>query len=155
MIELPPGSNRIIQIHSASGTMQMNGVMAPRGPDGIVGTPTTYALNGLTWPVVQNRGGFMAGVFLDDTAPSDPPPAAIGLTDIDFVALSPELHQIFPVGDGLTGTAVGEQQTIVVPDAATRVFFGLLDRENPTAEASWYGDNLGGWQMTVLVDVEP
>jgi hypothetical protein len=72
----------------------------------------------------------LVGVFLDSSSPT----ASIAPTALDFSAstiayssLSPLLKQVFFIGDGLTGTGTGTQQSIVVPVGATRLFLGTAD----------------------------
>jgi hypothetical protein len=73
----------------------------------------------------------LVGVFLGD-GPPDPsgqPPSLnfIPPTETSFQALSPQLQQVFFIGDGLTGTGTGATQAFVVPEGATRLFLGSSD----------------------------
>ena len=81
-------------------------------------------------------GGYVApidalvGVFLDNTLPtSSPTPATLDYTTIgtSFTTFSPQLKQVFFIGDGLTGTGSGSVQTFVVPNGATQLFLGDVD----------------------------
>mgnify|MGYP006367818125 CR=1 FL=1 len=85
----------------------------------------------------------LVGVFLTDSAPnlSSPPPRldfqSIGL---DFTVLSPQIQQVFFIGDGLTSGDVTQQ--FLIPDSATRLFLGTMDG------FGWY-NNSG----TIMIDV--
>jgi hypothetical protein len=69
------------------------------------------------------------GVFLDDADPSAlPSPAAktyASQAERDFASQSPELRQIFYIGDGKTST--GANQITIVPAGATRLYFAIAD----------------------------
>jgi hypothetical protein len=70
----------------------------------------------------------LLGVFLDDAVPSGSAPGTLDFTSPparDFVELSPELKQVFFIGDGLTSTGV--RQRIRIPAGATRLFLGTMD----------------------------
>lgn len=73
----------------------------------------------------------LLGVFLDDNQPdTTPSPSALNFeligTNLSF--LSPELKQVFFVGDGLTGTGTGDIQVFEIPTGATRLFLGLAQK---------------------------
>jgi hypothetical protein len=57
--------------------------------------------------------------------------------------LAPQLRQIFFIGDGLTETGSGNQQTFIVPPTATRLYLGIPD--NP------YKDNSGSFTATFTI----
>jgi hypothetical protein len=89
-------------------------------------------------------GGFqmpLYAVFLGDSFPST------GLTDLnnahDFTSLSPQIGEVFFIGDGWTGVGVnqGTQQIVFAPNGATHLYFGLVDAPD------FYGDNSG--ELTV------
>ena len=70
----------------------------------------------------------LVGVFLDDSVPSGPAPAALDFgSGLDFASLAPGLDQIFWIGDGLTGLGTGSVQQFTVPTGATRLFLGTVD----------------------------
>jgi Flp pilus assembly protein TadG len=106
------------------------------------GTVPTNNLNGLS----NTRApiGAIMAVFLNN-APSH---AAQSPTNLDFnnasqrdyASISPELRQVFFVGDGKR--ANGEVQKIIVPQGATRVFIGMMD--------AWqWNDNVGNFKFNV------
>jgi Flp pilus assembly protein TadG len=87
----------------------------------------------------------LMAVFLDGSTPSNSGPSITPLdfstaASRDYTSLSPQLKQVFFVGDGRR--ANGEIQQIVVPTGATRVFFANMD--------GWqYNNNTGGFSLSV------
>jgi hypothetical protein len=68
------------------------------------------------------------GIFLDDNVPSGTPPPTLDFStgaSRDFTSLSPQLNQVFFIGDGVTSG--GTQQQFVIPSGATRLFIGKMD----------------------------
>lgn len=127
----------VLHVTSVTGSI-FSGCAPASGPDG--GNPCTQAAttidagNGLSG--VHTAGAFfLAGVFLSDDAPITPAPATLDFTDDrlgkSFDSLSPELAQIFFIGDGRTDG--GDLQNFFVPTGATRLLLGTID-------------NCGGWQ---------
>ncbi len=88
----------------------------------------------------------LLGVFLGPKQPDgSPAPDALdfGATGSrDYLSLSPQLQQVFFIGDGLTST--GETQQIIVPAGATRLFVGPMD-------ASQYLNNEGSFSVEISV----
>ena len=90
----------------------------------------------------------LLGVFLDAGRPDNT--AAPGTLDVrpggnvagglDYAMLNPALKQVFFIGDGLDGVA--NQQLIVAPAGATRLFLGVADGWE------WVG-NQGGYYVRV------
>ena len=104
--------------------------------------PATYvpstSANGMS--NVRAPIGAVMAVFLSDTRP-DASGAPVNLdfgtsAARDYSSISPQLKQVFYVGDGKR--ANGEIQTITVPPGATRVFLGMMD--------AWqWNDNTGNF----------
>ena len=84
-------------------------------------------------------GDALLGVFLGPGLPtSNPAPGLLNFRDhgvarygtqvgTHFATLSPDLQQIFFIGDGLTGTGSGSVQTFIAPAGATRLYLGVAD----------------------------
>lgn len=105
------------------------------------GDPTYIVANGAapatSMPTNSNNGmsnvrapiGAVMAVFMDDNAPTTTAaPANLDFntaTQRDYTSISPKLKQVFFVGDGKRSN--GETQSIVIPQGATRVFFGMMD----------------------------
>ena len=58
-----------------------------------------------------------------------------------YLTLSPELKQVFFIGDGLNGN--GLAQSVVVPQGATRLFLGTMD------SVEW-NNNVGSFTVQVV-----
>jgi len=85
----------------------------------------------------------LVGVFLTDSAPhllSPPSKLDFQTIGLNFTALSPELQQVFFIGDGRTSTDA--VQEFFIPSSATRLFLGTMDGNE------WF-NNSG----TIVVDV--
>jgi hypothetical protein len=158
-----------ISFSSVTGTVQLGtaGSNQAYGPDGDP-YATAFYIGAASIPVSDlksNRNGpTLWGVFLDNTTPSGLHPTSLDFSTaglgIAFTNLSPLLRQSFFVGDGLTGTGSGSQQTFVVPTGATRLFLGVLDGVaiNAAPGAAYY-NNTGafvvGYDLTVPAVPEP
>ena len=150
MIPIPAGTQRSADISNVSGMLDYGACCAANPADGIAATnaPDWPALDGLAGPSLPTRTHYLAGVLLDDTEPADPAPSALSIPGIDFASLSPGLRQIFFVGDGFSASDGGFGQTFTIPDGATRLYLGLLDRQQAD-QPGWYGDNSGSLSVTV------
>jgi Flp pilus assembly protein TadG len=87
----------------------------------------------------------MIGVFLNDQVPDTAGAVPSGKdfstqTERDYQSVEPDLRQSFYVGAGQT--SVGDQQTIIVPPGATRLFLGTMDGHE-------WSNNLGGFNATI------
>jgi Flp pilus assembly protein TadG len=87
----------------------------------------------------------MIGVFLDDNVPDHDGSVPAGQdfstqSGRDYNSIEPDLRQSFYVGAGQT--SLGDQQTIVVPAGATRLFLGTMDGHE-------WSNNLGGFSATI------
>ncbi len=76
----------------------------------------------------NGRSHALVGVFLNDNAPNTS--NAPGSLDFsgnarNYTTLSPQLKQVFLIGDGLTDS--GTQQKVIVPQGATRLYLGVFD----------------------------
>jgi hypothetical protein len=131
---------------SASGICKWgpDGPDAP--PDGLVafiGSHVPGDENGMSNIVGPSMA--LVGVFLDASQPSfSTPPATLDFSTAasrDFLVLSPQLRQVFFIGDGLTST--NAVQSFEVPAGATRLFLGPLDG------FGWH-NNVGSFEVQVL-----
>ncbi len=88
----------------------------------------------------------MMGIFLDDNPPNTtamaPPLDFSTDAERNFTTLSPQLKQVFYIGNGLTDA--GNLQTFVAPPGATRLFIGTMDMEG------WWWDNGGALTYTAV-----
>lgn len=102
--------------------------------------------------------GPLAGVFLDDTIPSSgPPPATLDFTPgglgLDFASLTPDLQQVFYIGDGVTSS--GDFQTFIAPAGATRLFLAIPDGFGFGGAPGAYDDNDGSYRIRIGVNEIP
>lgn len=160
--ELPPvfsfaaGSGQILTFSSVTGTVGW--ATWPRtisnGPDGGQGDADISSYGGLSGIVDHGRWFYLTGVFLNDSEPLDPAPSRLDFTNgWDFVDLSPQLNQVFFVGDGLTGT--GAVQQFHVPNGATRLFLGFADGPSFQGAPGQYDDDTGLLTANFAVTPEP
>jgi hypothetical protein len=87
----------------------------------------------------------MIGVFLDNNVPDKDGSVPAGKdfstqSERDYMSVEPDLRQSFYVGAGQT--SLGDQQTILVPAGATRLFLGTMDGHE-------WSNNLGGFNATI------
>lgn len=106
---------------------------------GSVPTTNMNGMSNLRAPI-----GAIIAVFLNDNASSSgSAPSNLDFNDStqrDYSTLSPQLKQVFFVGDGKRSN--GEVQKIIVPSGATRVFIGMMD--------AWqWNDNVGNFKFNV------
>jgi hypothetical protein len=153
--------NQILTFSSVTGMVGCNFVIT-NGPDGTCfpGVNTTVtSYGGLSGIEVKNANMFLVGVFLDNTEPggSSAPvlnynygtTGSLKTTDASF---SPELDQVFFIGDGLTGTGTGQEQDFSVPSDATRLYLGFADSFDSVP--SYYADNPGSLTATFAFTTE-
>ena len=125
-VALPTAPERVLRILSTSGTVKFSPSAPPNGADGaVIGTYLMPDWGGLSAYRLYNIARLLSGVFLSDSEPVDPPPAKLLADSLTFPAMAPALRQIFPIGDGLVGTAAGDTQLFVVPAGATRLFLRI------------------------------
>ena len=86
----------------------------------------------------------LVGVFLNNTVPgSSSPPSDLDFStdaERDFTTLSPQVNQMFFIGDGRNDA--GNVQQFVVPSGATRLFIGTWDSYE-------WNNNIGSFNVTV------
>ena len=152
---------------SATGIVSANSDGDPgHGPDGgDYFPPTCINPYGGLGGIKSDNTMFLVGVFLDDTEPQDPAPPTLNFGSIDntacntpygeqevedmtsFTQLTPQLRQVFFIGDGMTGTGTGILQRLVVPAGATRLFLGFAD--GFIGDPGGFEDNAGSVIVTI------
>jgi hypothetical protein len=142
---LVPGitiSGGTVLVWSATGLVGHPGDIA--GPDGATGifSHFTGAENGIS--DINAPIDSLLGVFLGPDQPNlISPPTLLDFSSAgarDYTNLSPELQQVFFMGDGLTSGSIA--QMIVAPAGATRLYLGTMDGY------SW-NNNTGSFGVTV------
>ncbi len=102
--------------------------------------------------------GPLAGVFLTDEIPdSGPAPERLDFRQsgigIDFELLSPQIGQVFYIGDGVTSD--GAFQQFVAPANATRLLIGIPDGFGFDGPPGAYDDNDGSYQIFLGINQIP
>src|SRR3984893_11425841 len=155
------GLNQILTFSSVTGMVGCNFVIT-NGPDGtcfprVNTTVTSYG--GLSGIDVYQANMFLVGVFLDNTEPTGPGPSVLkynygtaGSLSTADASFSPALDQVFFIGDGLTGTGTGLEQSFHVPSDATRLYLGFADSFYRVP--SYYADNPGSLTATFAFTTE-
>jgi hypothetical protein len=144
VINLVPG----MKIYwSASGLVGHPGDIA--GPDGATGLnyslyigTSQNGISNITVPIDS-----LLGVFLSDNPGAAP--SALNFSTAasrDYLTLSPELQQVFFMGDGLTGN--GFAQAIIVPAGATKLYLGTMDGYG-------WANNCGSFEVSFSTVPEP
>lgn len=85
----------------------------------------------------------VVAVFMNDNVPSGGAPTKLDFsssTSRDFATLSPQLNQVFFIGDGRRDN--GDIQQFVIPSGATRLVIGTMDGYE-------WNNNVGGFTVTV------
>ena len=149
-IPIVPGA--IITVTNVSGAATFNpsttdgtangnigGSTAPLYDDGASGGVSEHGIADVTMPIDS-----LNAVFLNNNLPDGTPaPTPLNFStqsERDYSSISPELKQPFYVGTGQTSG--GSQQSITVPQGATRMFLGMMD--------GWEWDNnVGGYNATI------
>ena len=147
MSGVPLTAGQSLQFDSINGGAGNDPAMSSFTPDG---NPNDVQGN---WSGAENGLSNMlcplnsvVGVFLDDNVPSTQgtPPSTLDFstsTKRDFSSLSPQLRQVFFIGDGLRNDGT-TKQNFVVPNGATRLYIGTMD--------GWeWNNNYGSFTTTV------
>jgi uncharacterized repeat protein (TIGR01451 family) len=133
---------------SATGSVGFDGAVT-NGPDGN-GSPSSNifslgSISGYEGPVFP-----LVGVFTNGH-PSGSPPADYSFSGFTEPAtFSPQLNQVFFIGDGLTGTNSnsGAPQLFIVPANATELWLGFADAVDFSGPVGAYGDNVGSLNVS-------
>jgi hypothetical protein len=132
-----------------TGTVSNGPCCGPVGPEGFEITPhLTGAENGIGNAIAPINA--LMGVFLGPDLPTNTPaPATLDFSNQasrDYTTLSPQLKQVFFIGNGMT--TLGAIQQVVVPTGATRLFIGTMDGHE------WF-NNTGSFSVMVCRVSEP
>ena len=133
MITLPSGATSVV-FNSVTGSIT-TGCASTEGcivlnngtgnnandPDGVGAAPATSSNTGTSSisGMIAPGAGYLVGLFVPAGGPAGAAPAALDFTSsglgTSFTSLSPQLDQVFFIGDGLTGNGTGTQQTFNIP----------------------------------------
>lgn len=114
--------------------------------DGLAGLPMDIASYGGISGFRADVNTPLVGVFLSGSSPVAPAPATLDFTSegglgLNFSTLSPELGQVFFIGDGKTSGNL--DQIFNAPAGATRLFLGFADAPFSVGAPGAFDDNLG------------
>lgn len=129
-------------------------VYGPEG-NGIPGSSSIGAFGGISGYL--GTQGALVGVFLTDAIPSSGAPTTLdfSLTGLgtEFLTLSPEIGQVFYIGNGVTAGNVFQE--FIAPAGATRVFLGITDGFNFNGPAGAFDDNDGAYRIRLGINEIP
>ena len=122
--------------------------------DGVGAAPGTSSnsgygsISGINAP----NAGYLVGVFIPSGGATGAAPASLDFTSgggTSFASLSPQLDQVFFIGDGLTGDGTGAPQTFFAPTGASTLYLGISDACGYNGSPSCYGDNSRSFSVTI------
>jgi hypothetical protein len=122
-------------------------------PDGVGAAPATSSNTGTSSisGMVAPGAGYLVGLFVPAGGPTGTAPTALDFTSsglgTSFTSLSPQIDQVFFIGDGLTGDGTGTQQTFNIPTGAGQLWLGISDAGFYNGPPGAYGDNLGVYSV--------
>lgn len=156
MLEIPQGAYSM-QFAEVTGLVRAHRSLQWAGPDGNDTTLNDTDINsyeGISG-IVHPRTLPLVAVFLGDDAPEGSAPARLDFYSIgsEFSSLSPVVGQSFFVGDGWNSAELAQE--FMIPQGATRVFFGLADASYFTGEPGAYSDNDGWFSADVRFNLVP
>jgi len=154
------GGGQIVTFSDVTGLWSCcNGGSTYNGPDGgpnAGGSTNLTLIDGRISGITDTSDTmFLVGVFLGSSLPGARPAnldfSPGGLTQ-SFATLSPELGQVFFIGDGLTGTGSGSTQQFIAPTGSATLYLGVADGDYFTGLPGYYDDNLGSVSGTISIN---
>ncbi|MBM7066900.1 VPLPA-CTERM sorting domain-containing protein [Actibacterium sp. 188UL27-1] len=141
-----PGAGLILTFASVTGQTSTSGTSGFFGADGNGGAINIVSDGGIAG--MRNfRRGFLAGVFLNSSAPpvNGEQPSRLnyttGVITNQDASFTPGVNQTFFIGDGVNND--GTTQDFFVPDGADTLVFGFLDGANFVGIPQNFFDNRG------------
>jgi hypothetical protein len=141
----------------------VGGISFYNGIGGTIFGPEGNGLSGSNLTSLDGISGYigpqgpLAGVFLDDSIPDGIAPATLDFSTsglgTDFLSLTPELGQIFYIGDGKTTS--GDFQTFIAPTGATRLALAIPDGFGFVGAPGAYDDNDGSYRIRLGINEIP
>lgn len=127
------------------------------GPDGngVPGSSSISAFGGISGYL--GTQGALVGVFLDNAIPNGAAPATLNFSTaglgVDFLSLSPQIGQVFYIGNGVTST--NAVQEFIAPVSATRLFIGITDAFGFNGAPGAFDDNDGAYRIRIGINQDP
>ena len=148
-ILLTAGTGRVLTLNATGSSFYCGpGVCLASTPDGPAIGGTNVNSMGFIGGISAPTSGFLAALFLGPSLPSSLPAQTV-ITDINAASYAPGLGQIFFVGNGSTASSVLQQ--FMVPDGATRLYFGIADAGGFVGRPEFYDDNVGSFSVDFTV----
>ncbi|WP_146152044.1 hypothetical protein [Ahniella affigens] len=138
-----------LQFPRIEGEVGCAGQISLVGPDGgtcMLSNTEIAPANGFSGTASAERAFYLVGVFAKQPDPAAPPDTLTVSAQDTARELTPELNQVFAVGDGRTTD--GMLQTIVVPDGADTLYLGYADAAGLIGHPGYYEDNVGQLRLT-------
>jgi hypothetical protein len=144
---------------------QVSGNVSPNMYDGpfnltAEGTPnyaTSLNAYGGISGLIADHAFSLVGVFLTAVTPQAPPPSTLdfspGAIGRNFLSLSPQIGQVFFIGNGVTDG--NQTQTFYAPVGATRLYLGFGDGYYFQGNIGEYQNNSGSLNASVTAVPEP
>lgn len=158
---------QVLTFSSVTGRWSCGGALISRSKNGPDGTNKGNCFAGpISFAPVGPFSGFdstdfvsaLVGMFLADSLPSSAPATlgfywannSLGGIKTNFYSLSPQIGQVFFIGNGLTGRRTGLTQVFNVPQDATNLYLGYVD-DCGNGLPGCYIDNYGSLTATFAV----
>ena len=142
---------------SASGQISQLFESFYHSSDGLEGYPMDSASYGGISGFRADVNTPLVGVFLSGSSPAAPAPSTLDFTSaglgLNFSSLSPQLGQVFFIGDGKTSGNL--DQIFNAPSGATRLFLGFADAPFSVGAPGAFDDNRGSLAVAVTTVPEP
>jgi len=126
--------------------------------NGLVGTGENVNSYGSISAYKTSNAFSLIGVFLGPGGQTGPAPSPIDFTTttgigMNFTSLSPQIGQIFEIGDGYTSSDI--TRTYYVPTGATELYLGFADAPGFNGDCGHFNDNGGSVNINVTAAPEP
>lgn len=127
------------------------------GPDGngIPGSSSISSFGGISGYL--GTQGALVGVFLDASIPNGAAPARLDFSvsglGVDFLSLTPDLGQVFFIGNGFTSTNIAQE--FIAPTGASRLFVGITDAFGFNGVPGAFDDNDGSYRIRIGINDDP
>jgi hypothetical protein len=155
-IDFAAGASNVFTF-SATGLVSCCSDSPNISPDGGSSSTTIVGINGLS-SIAGNANLPLVGVFTSDVDPyGSAAPAALNFDAHNPTSLSPQLNQVFYIGDGLSGygNSAGTPLTFTAPTGATRLYLGVIDAYSFSGTSGYYNDNKGAYTVGVNLSAVP
>ncbi|MBE9030205.1 PTPA-CTERM sorting domain-containing protein [filamentous cyanobacterium LEGE 11480] len=156
-VNFSPATGQTLTLSSVTGSITCANGPQPNSADGscVSGATNiqTISDNGIAGVFHNSRTMFLVGLFLADETPTGTPVQADLSGQESQETITTSLAVPFYVGDGLTEDL--KPQNFLVPDTATRLFFGFADAFAFSGLPGFYSDNSGELEVDFAIQQTP